>query len=325
MRFFLFFFLSACASTAQQEDAVQATIQKQKPTPQVTQQENPIQLIPQKLTPQGELIRVEKNTGGSTLAFKTTFADQSQFLFKPEQRKVRERNESPRYEIAAYLISDALGFHKVPRILAKSFNYQKFIELADKDEKLKAFLAPRKKELEPKGSELQGALLTFVSDLKWPKIDGFSLESTKGIKRWTSYLQATTKIPEDRKNLLEQVSNMIVFDFIIGNQDRWSGGNLLAQDKKGQISLVLIDNSMSFGRTKKGHGIAKTQLLKLQTFSKDFIARIRSFTYSELESVLDKGRGEYSFLIDEEQKKALISRCSFVLERIDQMKKKRFL
>ena len=56
---------------------------------------------------------------------------------------------------------------------------------------------------------------------------------------------------------MQQVSNMLVYDFVIGNQDRRSGGNLMAQKNNNQYNLGLIDHFMSFVTTKEGHGIAK--------------------------------------------------------------------
>ena len=204
-----------------------------------------------------KLIEVNKNTGGSTLSFEVILEDQSKFIFKPEQEKARL--VPPRYELAAYLISQELSLNMVPTVMAKSFNFKHFINLAKKKANLKTLLEKREKELDVRDGKLNGIIMEFVPDLRQILIDNkYGLDSKKGIARWLHYLQASTTIPEDQKNLVMQISDTLVFDFIIGNQDRWSGMNILATVKEKKKNLVLIDNAMAFGKSGEGAGISNS-------------------------------------------------------------------
>ena len=46
------------------------------------------------------------------------------------------------------------------------------------------------------------------------------------------------------RSLLRDLSNCVLFDYLIGNTDRWSGGNILALGKGGP--LIFLDNAAGF-------------------------------------------------------------------------------
>ena len=242
-------------------------------------------------------------------------------MFKPEQKL--SRLVPPRHEIAAYIIAGLLGIKNVPRDSFQSFKAKDFFALANKDYKMKNFMDQRGKELDVIQGNLQGSIQVFVPNLVYPKIDGLGLDKKPGIKKWMPYLKAKSKIPVDKVYLIQQMSNMIIFDFVIGNQDRWSGGNLVAKRNGNQLDLVFIDHAMSFGTTKEGHGIAKDTFLELQYFSRSLLGKLKSLTQTQLDTALEKYRGSYEFLVDKRRREALLSRAAYVVRRVEQMKDKR--
>ena len=134
-------------------------------------------------------------------------------LFKPEQKL--SRLVPPRHEIAAYIIAGLLGIKNVPRDSFQSFKAKDFFALANKDYKMKNFMDQRGKELDVIQGNLQGSIQVFVPNLVYPKIDGLGLDKKPGIKKWMPYLKAKSKIPVDKVYLIQQMSNMIIFDFVI--------------------------------------------------------------------------------------------------------------
>src|SRR4030095_4604252 len=59
---------------------------------------------------------------------------------------------------------------------------------------------------------------------------------------WKAWLKKDGAIPDEKKELAAAISTMIVFDFITGNWDRWSGGNVATS--KGKV--LYVDNDAAF-------------------------------------------------------------------------------
>lgn len=268
------------------------------------------------------LSKIERIKGGSTLSFLITYKDGRKGIFKCEQEK--SSVTKPSYEIAAYVVSELIGLGKVPYTWYQDFDQSSFLDLAKQSSVTKNLLSKRGHELRVSDDKLKGAVLTYIPQLHYPKLDSSGIDSKSGRAKWRHYLKAATPIPSDKRDLLKQISDTIVFDFVIGNQDRWSGGNILATKKGEKYNLVLIDNAMSFGQTKEGHGVAKKSFLELQSFSKSLIDSLKRLSQSKLDSALAKHRGAYDVLVDKVRREAVVSRAAYVVKRVENMKEKRF-
>ena len=72
---------------------------------------------------------------------------------------------------------------------------------------------------------------------------------------------------------IAQISDLVVFDYLTNNIDRWSGSNAKASpDMK---LLFFMDNTLSFGRERKGHTKVQSYLSRVQKFSRSLVEKVR--------------------------------------------------
>ena len=208
--------------------------------------------------------------GGSSITLKVTFDSGTQAALKPEQVKVT-RYQS---EIAAYRLSRALGLAKVPPSCVRMFPKEQLLAGMPKD------LAERMQNeliVNAKG-EVACAIIAWV-----PKLHGLRLESADW---WRPLLQKNQPIPAGKRIRLLDISTLILFDYLILNQDRWSGGNTHESD--GQ--MVFIDQGAGFGpdRHHRRSRHALSTLKWSQRFSREVAEELFKL---ELQPLLDELEG----------------------------------
>lgn len=76
----------------------------------------------------------------------------------------------------------------------------------------------------------------------WIKGARKGLENQKST--WQAWLRLEKTIPQGKMKLAQDLSSMTLFDFLVGNWDRYSGGNLLTDRER--TRAFLIDNDRAF-------------------------------------------------------------------------------
>jgi hypothetical protein len=261
---------------------------------------------------EGVIKKIKFNRGGSSLSLRMDFADGARAAFKPRQINLQT---VPRREVAAFRINRLLGLSSVPPAIGRRF----------KADELLAALAPEHSGYLPR---LQAEMVVedgyVVGELSWwiPVIargfvGGYELDSTDGIVTWKRLLKVGTPIPEADRRLVAQISEMLLFDFVINNSDRWSGGNARVSED-GQM-LYFMDNTLSFGDSDVGHSKVRTYLERSQKFSRALVARLRRLNESELRRSLSGDLEGFEFLLEEDEIAAVMSRRAAALEYIDEL------
>src|SRR5262249_12794006 len=93
-------------------------------------------------------------------------------------------------------------------------------------------------------------------------------------------------IPEDQRALAAQISTMVVFDYLSGNWDRWSGANVgWLRDKN---FLLYMDNDGAFfDPPPKGPMDVQLALIRgTDRFSKRFVKSMRELDPEKLKAAL---------------------------------------
>lgn len=252
------------------------------------------------------------NQGGTTLSLRVDFASGGRAAFKPDQV---HPGSQPRREIAAFLVDRLLGIGRVPPAAAISVSLEQLI--AASPVAVRGEVAARlRAEARPKRGELKGAASWWIPEIKVAAIGKHPIDSTDGIVTWKRYLTIGSKRPEEVVSLVAAISDMVLFDFLIDNSDRWSGGNARTSPD-GQI-LYFMDNTMSFSNRRQGHTRTATYLRRVQQFSRRLVQEVRALTRERLVAALasadDAGLGP---LLTSSELDAVMARHALAVEYLD--------
>jgi len=151
--------------------------------------------------------------------------------------------------------------------------------------------------------------------IKGGKVAGFPMDATDGIVTWKKYLRPGATIPPGDVALCRQISDMIAFDFLIDNIDRWTGNN--AQVSPDSSVLYFMDNTMSLTADRRGHRKSETYLSRVATFSRRLVERLRGLTADEVRTAVAEDIEPFDSLLTERELDALMSRRDALLEYID--------
>ncbi len=151
-------------------------------------------------------------------------------VFKPAVRG----DKRPRREVAAFRISRWLGMENVPAATMRRLSFEFLIaRLEGEDEQFEARLKKRRPNT-PDG-QIEGAMIEWL-----PGLDPSGYGALGG-KSGLLELVGRDAPPHP---LAEEVCAMLVFDYLIGNWDRFSGGNVFVSEDGAR--LLLIDHNASF-------------------------------------------------------------------------------
>jgi hypothetical protein len=245
--------------------------------------------------------RTARSIGHTSVVFKLELSTGRKAVWKPASRRGPVRYKG---EIAARRLAVALGLPNVPRVFFRALDAKAAASAAG------AGPAPTgelfTKEAIVTGGVIKGALMPWIDGLAF-----LALESEPLASEWKRWLRDGEPIPEDKRELARQVSTLVAFDFVTGNWDRWSGGNVGIDKASG--TLLYIDNDGAFFDTPPQEGQARNKRLLegVARFSRSFVARLRELD----DAALTRALGEESPAVPLLSTKALAG----VLERRRQL------
>jgi hypothetical protein len=247
------------------------------------------------------IVRMKLNKGGSSLSFRVDFADGSRAAFKPAQTNLQT---VPRREVAAYRINRLLGLNGVapatPRMVTRS---EMFSHLHPDT----VPMLPRIRTetmFDPRGNTA-GVMMFWI-----PAIKDAGLDNPEGIAQSTQWLTHGQPIPEDKHSLVAQLSDLLVFDFLISNPDRYSGGNMLTNGDG--TRLYYMDNTLSFFLDPDGSEKTRAELHRGQRFSRRLYQALDRISDDSLGRILSQAsEGDYEILTRAEIR-AVVSRRDYV-------------
>lgn len=252
------------------------------------------------------IVRMKFNKGGSSLSFRVDFADGSRAAFKPAQTNLQT---IPRKEVAAYRINRLLGLGAVPPATPR------MVSRADMFSHLHPETAPMLPRIraetvfDPRGNTA-GVMMVWV-----PVIKDSGLDTPEGIAQSTRWLTQGQAIPDEKHALASQLADLLVFDFLISNPDRYSGGNMLTNEDGSR--LLFMDNTLSFFIEPQGNEKNRVVLARCQRFSRHLVQALDRISEETLTAVLAQAsEGDYEILTKPEIR-AVISRRDYVQKYIE--------
>jgi hypothetical protein len=176
----------------------------------------------------------------------------------------REIQHGYRYEIAAYRISRLLGLDNVPPAVYRRATWKEIRQRFHQDMLGRRGSIQRSVLWDEDGSA-PGAAIYWIRGMR-----SIGLENKE---RWQSWLR-DGDIPEGHAELARDLSTMVVFDFLIGNWDRFSGGNLPTDATMQRAFLRDNDRSFSTPLLERRYEKLLDGLTRTERFSKDMVRHL---------------------------------------------------
>ncbi len=267
---------------------------------------------------ESEVVRVEPGRGGRSLGFVLTLASGRRAYFKPEQSFSGARWYA---EVAAYHLDRVLGLGRVPPVVARELPWKLLRAAARRH--------PRGDEVVVhSGGRVWGALIAWVEGPlvplrlppgweQWlrvgraPFLSPFRRPSTwlRAVRSWRQNGRIEgplggdrwPQVRPDRPERPAELSDMILFDFLARNVDRWSEDLTNVRTRGPGGPLVFLDQGAAFGGGRASNGHLEAQLRAVQRVRRAtaeaierfdlqaFRARLRS---EPIQPVLDAARLE---------------------------------
>jgi hypothetical protein len=197
-------------------------------------------------------------------------------VFKP----MLKNNRRAVHEVAVFKLARHLNVHFVPPSTIRSLPLRLLVRLIKKRSPEVGENLQQNAFVDNSGA-VSGAVIHWVENL-----DSSHLKKMGGSSAFIKPLASIN--PSDNEDpLVKQASDMIVFDYVTGNWDRFSGGNLFVSPDGSE--LVLIDNNSTFAPWSKRQKNRMVGLLRQTTrFSARLIERLEKLTPENVDRVLSK-------------------------------------
>ena len=211
-----------------------------------------------------------KSIGHTSVVFKIALSNGKKAAWKPNAKKVKGRYKG---EIAAYRLAQTLGLENVPPACFRAIDASAAAKALAPNADAATLFAD---EVLTESGKVHGVVIPWIDGLSfWP------LEKEPLRSEARSWLAASSEIPQAKVALAAQTSTLVVFDFLTGNWDRYSGANV-GLDRTGDL-VLFIDNDAAFMDAPPKDHLARNKALLEATdrFSRRLIGRLRG---------LDEGR-----------------------------------
>jgi hypothetical protein len=230
----------------------------------------------------------ERLGGGVMVKYKLRLVDGSpkgqKAVFKPHQKSP----QSYVYEVVAYRISKLCRMGFVPVTVKRDLP--------------RSLLAPVEgggfARVLCSGDRVTGSLQEWVKDAS----DPFGMGARAWATGWLARL-ASPSTPVPDRAVARQISSMFVLDYLQGNGDRYTGGNIL-QDAAGKYWF--IDNSEGFSSNSQ----PRRDFDRLVRFDRTVIGALRAATPAQISA-------EMGGLLTKAELRGLLDRRQHALARVD--------
>jgi hypothetical protein len=254
----------------------------------------------------GAIKRVKFNRGGSSISLRIDFEGGGRAAFKPDQTN---EQTIPRKEIAAYRLNRLLGMNAVPPAELRAVGREELLTHLHPESVAAVPRIQAETVFGPTGKTVGAASywIPIIKDSGFDTPDGQRLTQT-----WLSQGQ---HIPADQRLLAAQVSDLVVFDFLTSNPDRYSGGNMKMSPDGTQ--LFFMDNTMSFFLDPEGSHRSRAALTRTQRFSRSLYQALDRITAPTLEQILAEETGTPYEILTPSEINAVVARREVVHRYLD--------
>jgi hypothetical protein len=229
------------------------------------------------LEPATRGLRRAESVGSSSVTFRLDLGPDLDVAYRP---RTRTHPRGYLAEIAAYRIARALGMDNVPpavgRTIPRPTIESRFVSEAEED-----WPAIRQEILWEAPGVARGSAIYWVPRLRRSEVDGAA-----GLSRAAPWLAIGGEAPVGRELVARDLSTMLAFDYLIGNWDRWSGGNV-SENEEG-TRLIVRDHNLAFlvPVLDERYTRMREALERAPRFSRSFVARLSALDEAALRAAL---------------------------------------
>jgi hypothetical protein len=209
----------------------------------------------------GSIVEITPNRGGATVTLRIRFADGARAVFKPEQTHSASNFAA---EIAAYHVDRLLGLGRTAAVAGRAIGENHLRQHLEHADSTPEFLERVAREVVARDGRVRGAMIGWHTG---------RLTSAEPPHGWSDALKSRAPPPSELSRRLGEWTDMIAFDYLIDNGDRWTGGNILALGNDGP--LIFLDNAAGFRSPGPAPPIPD-RLLAICRFRKDTVAALRA-------------------------------------------------
>ncbi|MCA9536519.1 MAG: hypothetical protein KC593_22705 [Myxococcales bacterium] len=218
------------------------------------------------------------------------------------------------HEIAAYRIAEHLGLDNVPPTVSR------MMTTSDVERRLDANYTDRWPGLRERlivghADVIQGSMTYWI-----PVMRELGLDQGDALREWSAKLRHGSRLESDTypRTLLRDLSNCVLFDYVIGNTDRFSGANLQGLPDRSRV--FIRDHNLAFFEelTPARRERLNSALQRSERFSRTTVERLLALTPAALEAALarDPLHSAATPLLTPAQVSALLARRSTALSYI---------
>jgi hypothetical protein len=254
-----------------------------------------------------DIASIERGRGGRSLGFRITLASGQKGYFKPEQSFSAANWFG---EVAAYHLDRMLGLGRVPAVVSRVFPWSALEPSAGSD--------PRKVEVVVRDGNVFGAFVSWINGglrameqqegwERWLRVEHWSSTQATPFQRaalWQRDMALIRKYgtgwrsEEDRTRLRAahpepvrpdrpaELSDLILFDYLTRNLDRWGGNNANVLVRNAGGPLVFLDNGAGFAPGDYKPDLLEARLHVLQRFRRGTVEAIRALDLKRFEERL---------------------------------------
>ena len=237
--------------------------------------------------------KVVKGSGGRSVAFKLSFTNGVEGYFKPEQTFAAHWFS----ELASYYLDRELGLGRTPPAIGRSIDWKHLSAHLGDD--------PRTNEVVVRNGVVRGSLVFWLPEKPvpielpsgweaWLRVDDndFGLSPFLRYELYERALQrgargqrkrSTVPPPPDFADRPAELSDLILFDYLIGNLDRWSRNLTNVRALGASKPLIFLDNANGFHLQKVPGRTLQDRLTAVQRFRRKTVDAISALDVNKFE------------------------------------------
>lgn len=242
-----------------------------------------------------------EQVGTSSVTLKLDLGVGTNAAFKP---RTRSHPRGYLSEIAAYRVARALEMDNVPPVVGLRIP-RRLMEARFTSDHEEDWEAIRQEILWDAPGVARGASIHWI-----PRMRSTPLATYEGLSEAGPWLQIDQPMPPpERSAIARDLSTMLAFDYLIGNWDRFSGGNVSTDD--GEQRLFVRDHNVAFQAPLTDHRYERLRglLERSQRFSRAFVEAVRGLGEARIRAALaEDPEAEIRDILSDEQIDGVLSR-----------------